>query len=196
MPGSTEQQLFTNLLEETQRLKTITRRLLLLAQADAGQLKLVLEMVDLSTEMEFMIEDARLLAADSRLQFEVKLESQVWVEADRALLHMALFNLLKNAINYNSPKGAIFVGLNACGRQAVLTLGNSGPGIPAVDQLRVFERFYRVSQATGPKVNGSGLGLSLAREIVRAHGGELSLKDSRADWTCFEVLLPRVSRNG
>jgi len=195
-PGSTEQQLFSNLLEETQRLKTITRSLLLLAQADAGQLRLVLETVELSMEMEFMIEDARVLAADARLQFELKLEPQVWVEADHTLLHMALFNLINNAIKYNSPKGTIAIGLNACGGQTVFTIGNTGPGIPAADQPRIFERFYRVNRASSPKVEGIGLGLSLAREIVRAHGGELSLKESRADWTGFEVILPRVSRNG
>ena len=193
MPGSAEQQLFSNLLEETQRLKTITRSLLLLAQADAGQLKLALETVDLSAEMESMIEDARVLAADSRLQFDVRLEPQVRVEADHALLHTALFNLINNAIKYNTPDGKISIRLNTAGNKTVFTIGNSGPGIPAADQPRIFERFYRISRATSPKVEGIGLGLCLAREIVRAHGGELSLTESSADWTCFQVALSRVS---
>jgi signal transduction histidine kinase len=192
-PGSADQQLFSNLLEETQRLKTIMRSLLLLAQADAGQLKLALEPVDLSGELEAMIEDARVLAADSRLTFEVELPPQLRVEADRALLHTAIFNLITNAIKYNEPDGKISLALTVTDRQTVFTACNSGPGIPAEDQPRIFDRFYRVDRAGRPGVDGIGLGLSLAREIVRAHEGELALKESRAGRTCFEM---RIGRRG
>lgn len=191
--GSPEQQLFSQLLEEIQRLKTITRSLLLLAQADAGQLKLAHEPVDLRAELEAMIEDARVLAADARLQFEVELPSQLQIEADRALLQTALFNLISNAIKYNEPDGKISIRLNATEHKTVFTIGNTGPGIPPADQLRIFDRFFRGDRGKGPSVDGIGLGLSLAREIVRAHGGELSLAESRAEWTRFQVVLAQVS---
>lgn len=189
-PGSAEQQLFSNLLDETQRLKTITRSLLLLAQADAGQLKLALEPVDLSAELEAMIEDARVLATDARLQFGVELPPQLRVEADRALLHTALFNLITNAIKYNETDGRVSLKLEAGNGQISFTIGNTGPGIPSKEQTRIFDRFYRVSHASGPQIDGIGLGLSLAREIVRAHGGELSLKEGRSGWTYFVLWLP------
>lgn len=188
-PGSAEQQLFSNLLEETQRLKTITRSLLLLAQADAGQLQLALEPVDLSAELDSMIEDARVLAVDLRLQFDVQLPPPLRVKADRALLHTALFNLINNAIKYNAPDGKISIRLAAAGSKIILEVGNTGPGIPAADEGKVFERFYRVALSSSPRVEGIGLGLSLAREIVNAHGGELSLKENRPGWTCFLVIL-------
>ena len=190
VPGSAEQQLFGNLLEETQRLKNITRSLLLLAQADAGQLKLARETVDLSAELEAMIEDARVLAADSRLQFDVELPPQLRVEADRALLHTALFNLIMNAIKYNGADGRVSLKIEAANGQIVFTVGNTGPGIPAEEQPKIFDRFYRVRHASGPRIDGIGLGLSLAREIVRAHGGELELQASRAGWTVFQMRLP------
>ena len=192
IPGSAEQQLFSNLLEETQRLKTITRSLLLLAQADAGQLKLALEPVDLSAELDAMIEDARVLAADARLQFEVELPGQLPVKADRALLHTALFNLVLNAIKYNEPDGKISIRLEASGNKIILEIGNTGPGIPPADQTKIFDRFFRIAQVKGPKVEGIGLGLSLAREIVHAHGGELLLKENRPGWTCFKMTLKPV----
>lgn len=195
-PGSPEQQLFTNLLEETQRLKTITRSLLLLAQADAGQLKLALEPVDLSAELDALIEDARVLAGEAQLQFEVHIPPHQTIAADRTLLHTALFNLLGNAIKYNEPGGRIEIRLELVGLQSILTIGNTGPGIPARDQASVFERFYRGDPANSPRVDGLGLGLSLSREIVRAHGGELSLKESRPGWTCFTVVLGGKSMNG
>lgn len=189
-PGSSEQQLFTNLLEETQRLKTITQSLLLLAQADAGQLKLVAAPMDLSAALADMIEDARVLAAGAQLQFEVQIQAGVTLAADRALLHTAVFNLLTNATKYNEPGGRVEIRLRAEGGQIRLTVGNTGPGIPAVEHPKIFERFYRAHHAEQPRADGLGLGLSLAREIIRAHGGELTLQESRPGWTCFAVRLP------
>ena len=188
-PGSSEQQLFSNLLEEIQRLKTITRSLLLLAQADAGQLTLAPEPVDLSAEIENLIEDARVLATDSRLHFDVQLQPEIHITADRALLHTALFNLISNAIKYNEQDGKISFRLNSAESKAVFTIGNNGPGIPLEDQPKIFTRFFRGGRVKSPVVEGMGLGLSLAREIVRAHGAELSLQESRAGWTCFKVTL-------
>jgi two-component system heavy metal sensor histidine kinase CusS len=191
-PGSPEQQLFSRLLEETQRLNTITRSLLLLAQADAGQLKLNREPLDLSAELEGLIEDARLLASEQNLSFDLQVQPQLWVQGDRALLHTALFNLLSNAVKYNQPNGRVSVTLAATADEAVLTVGNTGPGIPPEDQPHVFDRFYRVRRSAGPTPEGLGLGLSLAREIIRAHGGDLRLEASRPGWTCFELRLNRV----
>lgn len=191
-PGSPEQQLFSRLLEETQRLNTIVRSLLLLAQADAGQLRLNLEQVDVSAELEGVIEDAQALATDQRISFELRVQPNVCVQADRALLHTALFNLLTNAVKYNQPDGRVAVSLHASGEQAVLTVGNTGPGIPPEDQAHLFDRFYRVRRGGGVGPEGLGLGLSLAREILRAHGGELSLQSSQAGWTSFEARLPRM----
>lgn len=193
-PGSPEQQLFTNLLEETQRLKTITRSLLLLAQADAGQLKLAAEPVNLSVELADMIEDARVLAADTRLRFEVQVQPDLCVTADRALLHTALFNLIGNAVKYNLPEGRVEIRLAADTDQIRFDIGNTGPGIPPADQPKIFDRFFRVSRTGDARVDGIGLGLSLAREIVRAHGGELALQASAAGWTSFQLHLPRTKK--
>lgn len=189
-PGSAEQQLFTNLLEETQRLKNITRSLLLLAQADAGQLALARETVDLSAELGAVMEDARVLAEDLNLRFDLAIPPHLNVEADRALLHMAMFNLVSNAVKYNRPGGKISLRLEAMEQKFVLTIGNTGADIPPADQTKIFDRFFRASRSNGARADGIGLGLSLAREIIRAHGGELALKESRSGWTSFELSLP------
>ena len=194
--GSREQQVFSNLLEETQRLKRITRGLLLLSQADAGQLKLALEEVHLSADLEAMVEDARVLATDAHLQFDVRIQAGLWVQADRGLLHMALLNLLNNAVKYNEPNGTVGVTLATLDNRVVLTLCNSGPGIPPADQPRIFERFYRADQSRSRTQDGLGLGLSLAREIIHAHQGKLVLQESRPGRTCFEVVLAPLLRRG
>jgi two-component system, OmpR family, heavy metal sensor histidine kinase CusS len=190
-PGSREQQVFSNLLEETQRLKTITRGLLLLARADAGQLKPVLETVDLTAMLEGILEDARVLAEEMRLVFEVKITPGIVVRADPVLLRTALLNLLVNAVKYNEPGGKVLATLETRENQVFLTIGNSGPGIPEADKERIFTRFHRVDAARQRQVDGIGLGLSLAREIVRAHDGELELKESRPGWTSFVLRINR-----
>ena len=191
LPGSREQEVFSNLMEETQRLKTITSGLLLLARADAGQLKPAMEAVDLSSTLEEVVEDTRILAAESRLVFEVEIKPAITIAADPALLHTALLNLFVNAVKFNEPGGRIRVTLESPDNDAVLTIGNSGPGIPQHDQDRVFTRFHRVDASRQRKVEGIGLGLSLAREIVRAHGGELELVESRTGWTGFRMRMKR-----
>ncbi len=191
LPGSKEQQIFSNLLEEAQRLKTITRGLLLLARADAGQLKPALETMDLASMLDAILEDVRVLAEETRLEFDVKITPGIVVRADPALLRTALLNLLVNAVKYNEPGGKILATLESLENQAVLTIGNSGPGIPEADKERIFTRFHRVDAARQRQVDGIGLGLSLAREIVRAHDGELELKESRPGWTSFLLRIKR-----
>ncbi len=188
-PGSREQQVFSNLLEETQRLKTITRGLLLLARADAGQLKPAEEALDIALMLEGIIEDTRVLAEEMRLDFEVALTPEITVQADSVLLRTALLNLFVNAVKYNEPGGKIRVDLKSQESHVVLIIGNSGPGIPETDQARIFTRFHRVDVARQRQVDGVGLGLSLAREIVRAHGGELELQESRPGWTSFVLRM-------
>lgn len=188
-PDSREQQVFSGLLEETQRLKTITGGLLMLARADAGQLKPALENVELTAMTEGILEDTRVMAAESELRFEIDLAPGVTVRADPVLLRTALLNLFVNAVKYNEPGGTIRTRLESRDDAALLTLGNSGPGIPASDHGRVFTRFHRVDAARQRKVDGVGLGLSLAREIIRAHDGELELLESRPCWTSFRLRM-------
>lgn len=190
-PGSREQQVFTSLLEETHRLKTITRSLLLLAQADAGQLRLILQEIQLSRDLAAMIEDAQILAARSGLTFELQIEPEVCVQGDRSLLTSALLNLIQNAIKYNESGGRILLKLMAGSDRVTFEVGNTGPGIPESEQSRVFDRFFRGNASRDRKVDGLGLGLSLAREIARAHGGDLILKESRPGWTSFVMNLKR-----
>lgn len=193
VPDSREQRVFGELLEETQRLKTITRGLLLLARADAGQLKPLLAAVGLSEMLDQLTDDFRVVAGEMGLEFEVALVPGIRVAADEALLRTAVLNLLVNAAKYNEPGGRIRVLLEARQGTAVLEIGNSGPGIPIADQALVFTRFHRVDAARQRQVEGIGLGLSLALEIVRAHGGELVLRDSRPGWTCFALSVPQAT---
>lgn len=190
VPGSREQQTWAELLEQTRRLHSITRSLLLLAQSDAGLLSLTRTRVDLSAALNALLEDVEILAADQRLRVEGRVPSTLTAEVDWPLLRQAFSNVLQNAVRYNEPDGWIGVFLEHRAAAVVLEVCNGGPGIPAADQPRLFDRFFRGDAARSRTIEGTGLGLSLAREIVRAHGGTLELKESRPDRTCFTISLP------
>jgi heavy metal sensor kinase len=196
VPGSPQQQLLSNLLEETQRLKTSIRSLLLLAQADAGRIPIAAEHLDLAEELKDVLEDAKILCDAEQLTLDRQIEPHVRVRADCSLLRTAILNLIDNAAKYNEPGGKISVRLETSKRTARLRVGNTGPGIEPTDQPRVFDRFFRAGSSRGGKRQGSGLGLSLAREIALAHGGELSLVESRPGWTLFEMTLPLQLEHG
>jgi signal transduction histidine kinase len=123
------------------------------------------------------------------LRCELKIQPGLWVQADRALLQMAIRNLLGNAVKYNEPEGSVGVTLAVDNGQARLTLCNTGAGIPPSDQPKIFDRFYRVRRSDSGSTEGLGLGLSLAREIVHAHQGQLALKESKPGYTCFTLSL-------
>ncbi len=189
--GSEQQQALNHLLEEVQRLKAITRKLLLLSLADSGQLKPQLEPVNFSEVLKLAGEDIAILAPHLDLQEAV--EDNLWVNADPDLIRQVIQNLTSNAVKYNAEEGTVAIQLAKEGEQTVFTIGNSGPGIPDEDRERVFERFYRTDKAHTRRVDGYGLGLSLSREIMRAHHGELVLQESRDGWTVFRTTLPAAS---
>ncbi|MFO1476418.1 MAG: ATP-binding protein [Verrucomicrobiota bacterium] len=192
--GSSQQQTFASLLDEVCRLKSIVHKLLLLSLADAGRLNLNLEPVDLAQMTGNVVQDCR--AQAPRLKVEQILEPGIHVNADPELMEQVLQNLATNAIKYNMPNGTIRFSLSTEADRILLRVANTGPGIPASDRERIFERFYRSDPSRSGRVDGAGLGLSLAREIVRGHGGDLVLGEVTGDLTEFVVSLPAHPQEG
>lgn len=185
---SPEQKECAEQLDEIQRLKAILGKLLLLSQADAGQLPLVREPVNLAEMVSAAADDVRILAPDRTLT--VLCPHPVRVVGDAHLLNQVIENLVSNAVKFGETGGAIGMTLSEAGGQAVFTLRNTGIPIPAADRDRVFERFYRADKSRSREIEGTGLGLSLAREIARAHGGDLVLEQSDVAGTVFRMTLP------
>ncbi len=195
--GSPQQQTYTSLLDEVQRLKAIVQKLLLLSLADTGRLQLHREPTDLSQLLANVLEDCTALAP--ALAIEHTLPAGVTVLADAVLLEQALQNLAGNAIKYNREGGRVRFELrtDADAGTATITVGNTGPGIAAEDRPRIFERFFRGDRARTRQdtTASAGLGLSLSREILRAHDGDLALAPAPegGDWTEFVATLPLAS---
>lgn len=186
--GSPTQRTLAGILDEVRRLSTISRKLLLLAQADAGRLSMHRAPFDVSGALADLVEDARMLAPGLRIDSD--LPASLIVPADGPLLQQVLHNLISNAIKYNIEGGWIRIAASADVHHARFSLTNASSGIAPEQQAQLFKRFYRADPARSRKIDGVGLGLALSREIVRAHGGEMSFKVLGDDSVQLTVTLP------
>ncbi|MGL5060080.1 MAG: sensor histidine kinase [Microcoleus sp.] len=175
------------------RLTEITRKLLLLSLADAGRMSLNWVEVNLSVMLAEIAEDLELLAPDLKVQMAI--EPNLYLKGDRDLLVQVLQNLVGNAIKYNIPEGWLKLQGSCQGKKVIVKIVNSSKDIPLSEADRIFERFHRGDSTHTQKIEGSRLGLSLAREIARAHGGDIQLDPAILGQTGFTLSLPAGDRS-
>ena len=181
-----------SMLEEVDRLARLVENLLLLTRAEAGRIPLTRATVDLRELVAGVSDGLRVLAEEKNQELIVELSGPVTVHCDATVLRQGITNLLHNAIKFTPPKGRIRVAATATASgDAAIEVQDSGPGIPAADQQRVFERFYRVDRARSSDTGGTGLGLAIARWAVEASGGRIELESVAGQGTLFRVVLPR-----
>ena len=176
-----------SLRDEVLRLARMVGDLQTLAEADAAALHPVLRRADLAA---VAAEAAGSLAG----RFEaagISVEQQltpVPVLADAGRLHQVITNLLTNALKFTPAGGRVTVAAGPDGGQAVLRVTDTGPGIPPGELPRIFDRFWRGQRAAG--ISGSGVGLAVAAELARAHGGQLTARNSDGHGAEFTLTLP------
>ncbi len=178
-------------LKASQRMKAVVEGLLTLARADAKDLPLRKERVELAT----IVEETASLLGPMALERKVVLTASVEpvaVTGDPDRLREVVTNLISNAIRYNVEGGKVDVTLAARPDEVMLTVSDTGIGIPEKDQPHLFERFFRVDKARSREVGGSGLGLSIAKWVVEALGGHISFTSRENEGSTFSVRLPRA----
>jgi len=185
--GSVIQKDLALMLDEVQRLDAIVRNLLLFSLADAGQLRLNKQDVDLSLMLANLLEDAQMLAPN--LTIDGLVAENLVMKADADLLIQVLHNLLSNAIKYNIPNGWIRIEANRTSNYIEVKVSNSSLGIAEADLELIFERFYRCESSHNRKVDGMGLGLSLSRDIIHAHHGKIDVSTDQSA-VSFLIHLP------
>jgi heavy metal sensor kinase len=183
------------MLEEAGRLSNLIDALLVLARADSGKLAVVLEPVNavsLATEARDLV---GVLAEekDQKISVEVLNSKIPLAMADRELLRLALLNLLDNAIRYSPPGTPITLSLDCSGGSITIDVIDRGPGIPASQQEKVFERFYRIDEARSRRTGGSGLGLSIAKSVLQSQNASLLLTSREGRGSVFHIELPVAS---
>ena len=179
------------LLHQTYRISGVVDDLLLLSRMDAGRLQIQFRPVNLSELLEEWIDDLHALPRGIEIKIETDFPPDLQVAGEKRYIMLIVQNLLENAQKYNIPGGRICVHAREQEDFVVLTVENTGRPIPPGAQEHIFERFHR--GGVGENVPGHGLGLNLARELARLHGGDLRLTRSDAEATEFEVRF-RVAR--
>jgi two-component system, OmpR family, heavy metal sensor histidine kinase CusS len=175
-------------LHQVSRLKYITHSLLLLSQADSGELPIHRELYDLSDALAGLMDDAESLCETAGLAFEKHIEPGVFVDADRALMHQVFQNLVSNAVKYSSPDGSVRVRLSRNAECVRFDIHNTSEEIPDEVRRRLFERFYRAEDSRHGE--GFGLGLNISIELARANGAVLELLPTERGMIGFAVSFP------
>jgi two-component system, OmpR family, heavy metal sensor histidine kinase CusS len=180
-----------HILLEAERTTSLIEKLLALARADAGRETLNLHPVDVRGTLREVVDGWRRVANIRNLQFGDSIEPrESLVSADEAALRRAIDILLDNAFKYTPSPGTVHLSLEQQNGKVVITVRDTGVGIPVDEQSRVFERFYRVDKARSRDLGGAGLGLSIAQWIVQQHGGKIELESSLGKGSIFRVELP------
>lgn len=181
---------YLNIMEiECERLSKISDNLMKLAILDSSQQPLNLQKYRLDQQMISLI-----LACEPKWEakgIDMHVETdKIEIHADEDLLSVVWINLIHNSIKFTPDGGSIHISIEQMNKNVIFRITDTGPGIPKHDQLRIFERFYKVDQARTRTKEGSGLGLSIAQKIVELHHGSISVNSKPGKGTEFTVSLP------
>ena len=176
--------------DESKRMSRLVEEMFDLARADAGHRPLNLEEFYLNDVVEECCRSAQALSHPKNLALTVEAAADVPFRGDAALIRQMTLNLLDNAIRYTPAGGSVAVRLERQNGTARITVTDTGIGIPAEAQGKVFERFYRVDKARSRAAGGSGLGLAIVKWVAEAHRGSVSVASDAGRGSTFTVQLP------
>jgi two-component system phosphate regulon sensor histidine kinase PhoR len=181
--------------EHAVRLARLTDDLLKLSRIEAGKFDLELRPLKLGDVIGPCLETAGFKTAQKGQYLEADIPRDLpLVRGDLSSLSELLQNLLDNAVQYTPRGGRIRVSVRVAGEQAVLTVSDTGIGIPQAEQERIFERFYRVDAARSREAGGTGLGLAIAKHIVESHGGRIWVESAVGQGSQFHFSIPLASQ--
>jgi len=177
-------------LDESDRMSRIVHNLMTISRLDSGGERIEMRPVELTSVVKSTLDHMSLLADEKAILVTCNTGTPVWVTGDAMRLKQVIVNLVDNAIKYTREGGNIEVMLQAQDEQAVLTVTDTGIGIPADSIPFVFDRFYRADKARSRGSGGTGLGLAIVKAICSAHNGVVSVDSSENKGSTFKVQLP------
>jgi signal transduction histidine kinase len=182
----------TLIQDEAERLSRIVEDLFILArQPIESPTALIKEPISLTAVVKDCARAAQVLAVRKGVRLNLENDStSIALNADEELIKRMILNLLDNAVKYTPAGGEISLALEKHNGSAEIVVRDTGIGLSERDQQRVFDRFYRVDKARSRALGGAGLGLSIVRTIVEAHGGDITIESATDQGTTFTVSLP------
>ncbi|MBA3564487.1 MAG: sensor histidine kinase, partial [Gammaproteobacteria bacterium] len=186
-----EQREVTGILRDNGlKLQQLIENLLAFSAWQSKTAELDLETVELRPLVQQAVRHHRLALVSSHVRLDVHVENIV-MHADAEKLHIVMDNLISNATKFTPAGGTILIKASAEGEQVVVDVADTGPGVPVEDRGRIFEAFYQGKLPQGGHVAGTGIGLSVVLECVRAHGGSIELIDGEHSGAHFRIRMPR-----
>jgi signal transduction histidine kinase len=174
--------------EESERVLTILKTLMDVAEAESGAMKLHRERTDLAELLEQVVEVYRFIADEKRITIAADLASECLADVDVPRIRQAFANLLDNAVKYTNEGGKIEIRSRCDTSEAIITMIDSGIGIPADELPKIWDRLYRGDKSRSQR--GLGLGLSLVKAFVEAHGGRVDVRSEPGKFSEFSIRLP------
>ena len=179
------------ILNETNRLNVLVNDLLTLAKLDAGTMAMTREKIELNRLLQTIIERFYYELEKADIRLNSVYTDDIMLYADAVRLGQVFSNLIDNAIKFSKPGSEIQVTVSRQDKQAMITVTDTGPGISEDECARIFERFYQVDKSRqGGAGRGVGLGLSISKQVVEAHHGEISVSSKIGEGSTFMVKLP------
>jgi len=180
-------QLIDRCIKESDRLNNLCNNMLFASQIEGRQYKTATEIFDLSEMTENAVAD---YASRYPRKFEQDIIPGLHITGDKMMLHMAINNLLENAVKYTPADKPIMIMLDKNNNQALLKVADHGAGIPDNEKKKIFNKFYRIGNEESRKAKGTGLVLYLTNKIVLQHKGRIIVKDNTPSGAIFEICLP------
>lgn len=190
MDTDTMREFVSDIGNEAERLQHMTEDLLSLSRMD-DDIQIVPEPVDMKKSVLDAIALLRPVAAEKQVTLNAELDDDCMVLATKDNMHHIVFNLLENAVKYNFPEGSVTAKLHAENGNVQLTVEDTGVGIPEDERYNIFGRFYRIDKARSREAGGSGLGLSIVHDAVKAHGGSIAVGANEPRGSRFIVTFPQ-----
>ncbi len=179
---------------ESKRMITLVEDIIKLSHLDEGAEDMQRQSVDLYELADLTVRNLSPVAEAADIKLSLSGEKAV-MEGIPQLLSGIIYNLCDNAIKYNRTGGSVSVDVKSTGKDVVLTISDTGIGIPPESQDRIFERFYRVDKSRSKSVGGTGLGLSIVKHSVKLHGGEIELRSVVDKGTTIIITLPKEGKS-
>ncbi len=175
---------------ESQEMQDLVERLLFLSRHDKKTLKLNKKVCNIKESIEELIKEAVLVAKDRNVEAIVL--DDVWVYAEAKAIKQAVRVFIENASKYSAEGDSIYLACEQREKYCVITVADTGMGMQQKDMDHIFQRFYRSDKVRDQKINGHGLGLSIAKLIVMKHAGSIKVRSQYGRGTCFQIFLPKV----
>lgn len=177
-------------LDKAMRVEELTNQFFEVTRYNLYEMELTKKEIDLTLLLEQLIDECYPMLQEKKLELDFNYKNKIDYYGDGNLLARAFGNLIKNAINYSHPKSKIEISIEEKDKKIVLIFKNEGDKIPDYKLEKIFEKFYRAQDARDSKTGGAGIGLAITKDIIKLHGGNISVKNE-GKYIIFTIKIPK-----